>query len=310
MSVASLHLPDLTGPDARVVVPAPDAGPGNWAGAASATYADGAVLLTYRVRRPLTEGRGVTTVVARATDGVHFEQVCEVHRDDFVAESFERPVVVRRPDGGWRLYLSCATPGSKHWWVEALDSDTLEGLPTGRRTVALAGDAGPRGVAVKDPVVVVDDAGRWHLWICEHPLDEPGHEDRMTTAYATSDDGLVWHRQGTVLSPRPGEWDARGARVSAVLSLAPLVVLYDGRPRAEDNWHETTGVARATDPAAGPASPLAADVDAPVQRSPHSDGALRYVTTARLPDGSVRFYAERARPDGAHDLVTVLQPAP
>lgn len=310
MSVASLLLPDLTGPDAQVVVPAPGAGAGNWAGAASATYADGAVLLTYRVRRPLAEGRGVTTVVARSVDGgLTFELVCEVHRDELGAESFERPVVVRRPDGGWRLYLSCATPASKHWWVEALDADTLEALPTGRRTVVLAGEARPGGVAVKDPVVVVDDAGRWHLWICEHPLDRPGHEDRMSTAYATSDDGLVWQRQGTVLSPRPGEWDARGARVTAVLSLAPLVVLYDGRPRAEDNWHETTGLARATDPDAGPASPLAADADVPVQRSPHSDGALRYVATAHLPDGSVRFYVERARPDGAHDLVTVLRPA-
>ncbi|HEY1134376.1 MAG TPA: hypothetical protein VGE77_07345, partial [Nocardioides sp.] len=235
MSAALRTLPDLTSPDAEVAVPAPAPGAGNWAGAASATYADGAVHLTYRVRRPLTEGRGVTTVVARSADGVRFETVAEVHRDAFGAESFERPVLVQRPDGGWRLYLSCATPGSKHWWVEAVDADTLAGLADGRRTVVLPGDA---TVAVKDPVVVVDDAGRWHAWICEHPLEEPGHEDRMRTAYATSADGLVWERRGTVLRPRPGAWDGRGARVSAVLSLEPLVVLYDGRARAEDNWHE------------------------------------------------------------------------
>ena len=39
-------------------------------------------------------------------------------------------------------------------------------------------------------------------------------------------------------------------------------------------------------------------------RSPHSDGALRYVAAVPLPDGATRFYFEAARPDGAHDLMT------
>ncbi|MDT9592602.1 hypothetical protein RDV89_05970 [Nocardioides zeae] len=300
------QLPDLADPDAVVVVPAPAPGAGNWSGAASATLVDGTFYLTYRVRRPLTEGRGVTTVVARSEDGERFETVAEVHRDAFGAESFERPVLVRRPDGGWRLYLSCATPGSKHWWIEAVDAPTPEGLADGERTVTLPGDD---GVAVKDPVVAVDAGGRWHAWICEHPLGEVGEEDRMSTAYATSADGLRWDRRGTVLAPRPGAWDARGARVSAVLALEPLTVLYDGRARAADNWHETTGLARAAEPALGPASMLVADEEVPVLRSPHSDGALRYAAAVPLPDGGVRFYVERARPDGAHDLVTVVRPA-
>ena len=278
-----------------MVVPAPAAGAGNWAGGASATLVDGTTYLTYRVRRPLGEGRGVSTLVARSDDGSHFRPVCEVHRHDFRAESFERPVVLRTPAGGWRLYLSCATPGSKHWWIEALDAERPEELPQGRRTVVLTGDA---GLAVKDPVIVVDETGGWHMWVCEHPLNDPGHEDRMTTAYATSPDGLRWERHGTVLRPRPGEWDARGARVTAVLSLDPLVVLYDGRARAEDNWHETTGVARGV-----LGGELTADPAAGVLRSPHSDGALRYVAVVTGQDNDRRWYAEMARPDGAHDLV-------
>ncbi|WP_278258588.1 hypothetical protein [Nocardioides convexus] len=110
--------------DPRVVVPAPAAGAGNWAGAASAVLVDGTYWLTYRVRRPLTEGRGVSVVVARSEDGEHFEQVAEVHRDAFGCESFERPVLVPVPGVGWRLYLSCATPGSKHWWVDSLTAAT------------------------------------------------------------------------------------------------------------------------------------------------------------------------------------------
>jgi hypothetical protein len=83
-----------------------------------------------------------------------------------------------------------------------------------------------------------------------------------------------------------------------VLSEEPLVVLYDGRARAEDNWHEVTGVARSTD-----GRHLVAE-DLPLVRSPYSDGALRYVAAVPLPDGGTRFYFEAARPDGAHDLMT------
>jgi hypothetical protein len=281
--------------DPEVVVPAPAAGPGNWSGAATAVLHDGTVYLTYRVRRPLSEGRGVTTVVASSTDGVTFTQVCEVHRDTFGAESFERPALLPRPEGGWRLFLSCATPDSKHWWIEALDADTVEGLPTGTRTVVFPGDD---AVAVKDPVFVIDDAGTWHAWLCEHPLTEAGHEDRMTTAYATSADGLSWTRHGTVLSPTPGAWDARGARVTEILSLDPVVALYDGRATAEQNWFEVTGIARE-----GADGLLHPEGDGPVARSPYSDGALRYVTAVPWGD-QTRYYAEAARPDGAHDLVS------
>ena len=123
----------------------------------------------------------------------------------------------------------------------------------------------------------------------------------MSTAWATSDDGLVWSRHGTVLEPTAGSWDARGTRVSDVLSFDPLVVLYDGRPTPEDNRHEVTGVAR--DDGSGRLVP---DADVPELRSPHGRGGFRYATSVTLPDGAVRFYVERARPDGAHDLVTYL----
>ena len=281
--------------DATVVVPAPGAGPGNWSGAASAVLEDGVYWLTYRVRRPLAEGRGVSVVVARSDDGERFVTVAEVRREEFGAESFERPVLVRRPDGGWRLYLSCATPGTKHWWIEALDADDPADLERGTRTVVLPGDD---TIAVKDPVVLAGPDG-WRMWVCVHPLTDPGHEDRMTTAYATSADGLAWDWHGTVLAPTPGSWDQRGTRVSAVLSLDPLVVLYDGRARAEDNWHEVTGVAREVDGRLEPTS-------VPVMRSPHSDGALRYASVVPLPDGRRRVYFEAARPDGAHDLMSTV----
>lgn len=280
--------------DVEVVVPAPSTGAGNWAGAASAVLVDGVTWLTWRVRRPLTDGRGVTVVVARSDDGVRFEEVATVSREDFGAESFERPVLVPLREGGWRLYLSCATPGSKHWWVDSLTAATVEGLPTGTRHVVHEGD---EHTGVKDPVVTVGPDG-YEMWLCCHPLDEPGHEDRMTTRRLTSADGLSWQDQGEVLAGRDGTWDARGARVTAVLPDG--LVLYDGRADAESNWYEATGVATWNGVALTRA-------EMPPIRSPHSDGAFRYAAAVPLPDGRTRFYVEAARPDGAHDLVTCVR---
>jgi hypothetical protein len=156
-----------------VAVPAPGAGFGCWAGAPSAAFdADGEIVLAYRLRD--AERRGGEVVVGGITLG----------KERFGAESLERPALVR-VGGGWRLYLSCATPGSKHWWICALDAPSLAGLAQAEPVTVFAGDA---ETGVKDPVVRRDGAG-WQAWICCHPLDEPGEEDRMTTAYATSDDG-------------------------------------------------------------------------------------------------------------------------
>jgi hypothetical protein len=50
---------------AEVVVAAPEAAPGNWAGAPSCVLVDGVFWLTYRVRRPLHAGRAMNVVVTR-----------------------------------------------------------------------------------------------------------------------------------------------------------------------------------------------------------------------------------------------------
>ena len=283
----------------QVLVPAPDRGPGNWAGAPHAILDDGVYWLSYRVRRAVgperAQTRGVETMVARSEDGERFVTVARIERDAFGTDSFERPCLVRRPSGGWRLYVCCATPGSKHWWIEAIDADDPSALPAGERTVVFPGSD---ALAVKDPIVEVGEDGAWQAWICCHPLSDPGEEDRMTTAYATSADGLSWDWHGDVLRPTPGTWDQRGARMTTIVSSWPRVVLYDGRASAEENWFEKTGIARERDGA------LVPDPDGPAATSPYSDGGLRYATAVPLPDGRTRFYFEAASPDGAHDLWT------
>ena len=202
----ALPVPRVT--DAAVAVAPPGCGAGFWAGAPSALLVDGVYHLAYRVRAPLGQGRGMANVVARSTDGVRFEPVAEVTKDRFGAESLERPALVHTPEGRWRLYVSCATPGTKHWWVDVLEADTPEGLADAPRRTVLPGSDRH---AVKDPVVI-HRAGLWHLWASVHPLDLPQHEDRMTTEYATSPDGLDWTWRGTALAPTPGRVGrARGA---------------------------------------------------------------------------------------------------
>lgn len=269
---------------AVVAAPAPGRGPQSWAGAPSAVLdTDGTIVVGYRVRNgPDTTDE---TVIARSRDGERLETVLVLGQDHFGAQWTERPALVRL-ERGWRLYVSCATPNTKHWWVGVLDAPTLEALGDAEVRTAFAGD---EQTAVKDPVVRVHE-GVWHAWVCCHLLDLPGEEDRMNSGYATSADGLAWDWHGTVLEGRRGEWDARGARLTTILPDGRAA--YDGRASAEENWFERIGIAV---PDGGRyVSTGAARYDA------------RYLEVLPLPDGSHRIYYEARLPDESHELRTEL----
>jgi hypothetical protein len=226
-----------------VVVEPEEPRPGAWAGGPSAVLVAGSVYLAYRLRRPVGEGRGFANLIARSEDGVSFTPVTQVHKDRLGGASLERPCLVVTEDGTWRLYVSVATLATKHWQVALLEASTPEGLATATPVTVLPGDD---TVAVKDPVIL-RDGGRWHLWASVHPLDDPNATDRMTVDYATSSDGHDWTWHGTVLRGRADAWDSRGVRPAAVtLDGEDLVMAYDGRASAEENWEERSGLARGT----------------------------------------------------------------
>ncbi len=283
------------------VIAAPGVGDGYWAGGPSAVYADGGFFLAYRLRRPVGEGRGYANVVARSDDGVGFEPLLTLTATDFGCDSLERPALVRRPEGGWRIYLSLATRGTKHWSVVALDADDIEGLAAAEPHPVWPGD--PRTFAPKDPVVR-HDGDRWQAWVCCHPLEDPDATDRMTTRHATSADGLTWSWQGEAMRPAPGRWDSRGTRLAAVIpghTPAGDLALYDGRASAAENWYERTGLARRD--ASGGFAPVGTE---PLAESPYGQRTLRYASTVALPDGGLRVYFEAAAESGGNDLRTQL----
>jgi hypothetical protein len=272
-----------------VAAAAPGAGAHRWAGASSAALADdGSLVVAYRAR--VTAEDYAATVVGRSEDGANLETVATLDKDRFGAMSMERPALVRTDDGRWRLYVCSATPNSKHWWIDVLEADEPEGFAEAEARVAFPGDD---HTGVKDPVVQRAANGGWQAWICCHPLDEADEEDRMTTAYATSADGLEWEWHGTALAPRPGRWDARGARVTAVLPDGRAA--YDGRATKDENWFERTGLAGP----AGEPGRLVQTNDAPISH-------VRYLDVLPLPGGGHRIWYEAPLPGEAKELRTEL----
>jgi len=287
-------MPDFPLPgtaEAAVAVSAPGSGVGWWAGSSSAALDDdGTFVIAYRVRTG-ERGRGFN-VVARSENGERLTTVATIEQERFGAQSMEKPSLVRTDEGRWRLYVCPASPApSKHWWIDVLEADDPADLATAEARTVFPGD---EHMGVKDPLVQRTAEGGWQAWICCHPLDVPDEEDRMTTAYATSADGLEWEWHGTVLAPRPGRWDARGARVTAVLPDGRAA--YDGRATKEENWFERIGLAQLTGNRPGEL------------KQTNEDAAVdaRYLDVVPLPDVGYRIYYETRLPDESHELRTEL----
>ena len=101
---------------------------------------------------------------------------------------------------------------------------------------------------------------------------------------------ITWHWHGTVLTGRPGKWDARGARLTTVLPDGRAA--YDGRASAEENWFERTGLA----------VPTAGGRFVQVEDSPVID--VRYLDALPLDGGGYRIWYEARLADERHELRT------
>ena len=290
VSLTDLPIPRNAGAE-TIAVPS-QRGPGHWAGAPSGLVHDGIHYVAYRSRQPVEDGRGGGVIVAQVARGGRTTELCRIDKASMDAESLERPALVVDIGGRWRLYLSCATRGTRHWRVEMVEAASPSDFAAEGRRVVMPGDA---RTAMKDPVIRCDERG-WRAWICCHPLDDPNATDRMWTEFATSDDGICWTRRGPALEPAPGRWDQRGTRITSILERhGAVVAFYDGRENAAANWEERTGVA------VGRPERLEVVGDEPVAEAPGRYPALRYVSVVDDHDRTAVYY-EVGCADGTHEL--------
>ena len=127
----------------------PASGPG---GPSAVRAADGTFWLVHRLRRPHGDGRGYADVIARSADGVSFETVDVLGRDEFARDLLERPALVTLPDGTWRANVSCATPYPYHLRVDTVDAPDPSGFSAATHETVLPGDAAAMSGRVDDVV--------------------------------------------------------------------------------------------------------------------------------------------------------------
>lgn len=290
-------------------------GPGWWAGAPSALWADERFYLSYRLRRPQPE-RGGETRIAVSRDGVRFDTIWAARKEDFDTSSIERSALVRTDEGRWRLYISYVDGADGRWRIDLLEADAPDAFhPEERVPILTAADIGAEGV--KDPWLC-RVGGQWQMIASYVPTPEArvahdqlhGTRDvyntglsKSLTGLATSADGVRWRWEGPIFEPREAGWDAYAARINTVIWQAPVFVgLYDGSASVAENYEERCGAAYSFDLRHWRRVSEAGPVVGAARPGP---GGVRYVEAVQGP-GWVRYYYEWTRPDGAHELRTSL----
>lgn len=307
-------LSDFDPGQGTVIRTPPGQGRGYWAGAPGVTYdaASGEFHLVYRLRRPrgVEPDRGAEIRVAASTDGVKFNDVWKATKDLLNTTSIERCALVRRPEFGWRMYVSFVDPADGRWMIGLVEAERPEQFDLkSLRPVLKAADVGTEGV--KDPFVF-QVAGLYHMVIsCAVPAAAAtadqmhGTHDAYNTgliesasALATSSDGLAWQWEGLILDPVETRWDSYAARIGTLWHQPPAwLAFYDGSADVSENYEERCGLAYSFDLRTF----HRVSRDGPLWNTPHGSGALRYFDVLQLPDATYLYY-EMALPDGSHDL--------
>jgi len=305
--------------DSQIVREPLGKGAGWWAGAPGAFRdpADGSIYLTYRYRRPrgVEPDRGAETRLARSRDGLAFEDICVLTKDQFDSPSIERCAINRADDGAWLWFVSYVDPDDGRWRIDLLEAPSPDAFdPSSRTTLFTAPVLGVEGV--KDPWVM-RLGPVWYMLIsyATSAVRPATHEElhgtadiyntgltRSCSALATSLDGRFWQWHGDIMHPvRDGAWDSYATRLGCVVPHGGgWLGFYDGSASVEGNYEERTGLA------------ISGDLftwrslcpNGPALVSPHGAGSLRYVDFVRTPEGGI-FYFEATRADGSHDLRAV-----
>ncbi len=308
------RVPLFNSSEGWVVRQPPGEGKGNWAGAPSAFF-DGEAkrfFLSYRLRKPLTEGRGYLTCIAESTDWKQFTDIWAGKAAQFDSPSIERSCLMKTPEGRYRLYVSYVEAADNRWRIDMLEADHPANFnPAERRAVLHPDDADSEGV--KDPYLILI-GGMYYMYVPYGPKttviagssakDLHGTGNIFTTGLvahptglAVSVDGIHFEWKGDVI--RPGEgWDRNVARLACVVYVPPVfTAFYDGRTGQGDVYEDRTGVAMGL----APDRFESLSRKEPVLSSPWGTGSLRYMDIVPMGD-CFFYYYEQCRRDGAHEL--------
>jgi hypothetical protein len=283
-------------PADAVTIREPEApGPGSWVGCPSVLHDSvrESVLLTYRKRRPrgAPVDRGYECCVAESKDGVRFDDLWSVRKEQLGATSMERFNLHRDPDGRYLLYLSYEHPDDGRWRIDVIEADRPDGFDVERARTVLT-PAGTGTAAVKDPYVL--RVGPAYYLFASTFVTDAGP---APTSLAVGLDGVRFRSLGETLGVGEG-WDRYQARLSGIVRTdAGFVGFYDGAGSADEDTEERLGVAISSDLRRWERL----TVDEPWIVSPHATGSLRYLDAIEL-DGQWWLYYECAREDGSHDL--------
>jgi hypothetical protein len=289
---------------------------GCWVGCPTVLHDGGRFWLTYRRRRPrgVEAERGWRCAVAASTDGIRFEDVWQIHKDELGTTSMERFCLFRRA-GVFQLFLSYVDPQDNRWRIDRIEAEEPARFAIGHAAPVLSA-ASTETEGVKDPYVVQIGPVTYLFasYAAAHPgLKSDAHASAdiynvgattHPTGLATSLDGREFRWHGPVLAV--GEsWDRYQARLNSIVPvLGGFVGFYDGSASHHENYEERCGIAVSSDLFRW----RRLSVDKPWVVSTRGTGSVRYVD-ALLIDREWWIYYEMSRADGAHELRLARTPA-
>ena len=278
-----------------------------WAGAPSVCRgADRTFWLAARMRTAESERglRGYEIRILKSDDGVSFEKVHAIHRDDIPIKGFERPALLRDAETGkFKLYL-CGPWQDGPWSIfklEDADSPADFDPKTAYRVIAPPEKQYPRDQSVieyKDPFILYAN-GQYHCYVT-------GYMRRNERLYHyASDDGETWAPVG---NPYNAIMDLSGwhdffVRPSCVVPMGVgYLFVYEG---GKTNWYDpvyniATGIGWTFD--LNTIVDLTPEAPLFVSDTPNAHFATFRYSHWLVVEDELWIYAEVAAPDETHEL--------
>ncbi len=219
--------------DYEVILQPDTIAPEWWAGAPSVVRDEqGVFWLACRMRSPERPRglRGYEIRILRSDDGIHFEKVHAIKREDVPIPGFERPALLIDPKTGKFKLYGCGPWQEGPWAIikfDDVDSPEQFDATTARPVIEAPPKRYERDIPpteFKDPVVIYG-AGAWHCYV----IGVLRRTERIF--HFVSDDGEQWRPAGNLYEPimHLQDWHNFYVRPASVLPLGiGWLFIYEG----------------------------------------------------------------------------------